>query len=141
MNILFSILLIVAGVLAAYPSIIRSRPDAKDLIDKVMPYQGIIGVVALLWGALNLLRILLHIGMMTMMPAMWFILALAGDGVAILLGVLLGYGLIAQYLLNNNPDARRRGEEWRAKLLARQVNLGWAGIVLGILGLLLPVLM
>ena len=138
---LFSILLIVVGVLAAYPGIIRTRQDAKEILDKILPYQGYIGIAALIWGALNLLRILLHLGMMTMMPAMWLILALAGNAVAVVLGLLLGYGLIAQYVLSNRPDARRRGEEMRSKLLPRQVALGWAGIVLGILGLLLPAMM
>ena len=141
MHWLFSILLIIVGVLAAYPGIVRARPDAKDLLDKLVPYQGWFGIVALVWGAIDLLRILLHLGMMTMMPAMWLILILAGNVVAVLLGLILGYGLIAQYVLSGNPDARRRGEEWRAKLLTRQVALGWAGIVLGILGLLLPALM
>jgi hypothetical protein len=138
---LFSILLVVVGVLAAYPSIVRTRPDAKEILDKILPYQGYIGIVALIWGALNLLRILLHLGTMTMMPAMWLILALAANVVAVLLGLILGYGLIAQYVLSNSPDARRRGEEWRSKLLPRQVALGWAGVVLGIIGLLLPALM
>lgn len=138
---LFSILLVVVGVLAAYPSIVRTRPDAKEILDKILPYQGYIGIVALIWGALNLLRILLHLGAMTMMPAMWLILALAANVVGVLLGLILGYGLIAQYVLSNSPDARRRGEEWRSKLLQRQVSLGWAGVVLGIIGLLLPALM
>jgi len=138
---LFSILLIVVGVLAAYPGIVRARPDAKEILDKILPYQGFIGIVALIWGALNLLRLLLHFGTMSMMPAAWLILALAGNIVAVLLGLLLGYGLIAQYLLNNSPAARQRGEELRSKLLARQVTLGWAGIALGVIGLLLPVLM
>jgi hypothetical protein len=138
---LFSILLIVVGLLGAYPGIVKARPDARDILDKILPYQGIIGVVALIWGLLNLLRVLLHMGMMTMMPAVWFILILAGDLVAVLLGLILGYGLIAKYVLSNSPAARQRGEEFRAKLLARQVALGWAGIILGILGLLLPALM
>ena len=141
MHWLFSILLIVVGLLAAYPGIVRARPDAKQLLDKVVPFQGWLGIIAMVWGAIDLLRILLHLGMMTMMPAFWLILILASNVVAVLLGLILGYGLIAQYVLSGSPDARRRGEEWRAKLLGRQVALGWAGIVLGILGLLLPALM
>src|ERR1700687_2014786 len=141
MHWLFSILLIVVGVLAAYPGIVRARPDAKQLLDKVVPFQGWLGIIAMVWGAIDLLRILLHLGMMTMMPAFWLILILASNVVAVLLGLILSYGLIAQYVLSGSPDARRRGEEWRAKLLGRQVALGWAGIVLGILGLLLPALM
>jgi hypothetical protein len=43
-------------------------------------------------------------------------------------------------VLSNSPDFRRRVDEWRSKLLPRQVALGWLGIVLGILLLLLPAL-
>lgn len=129
---LFLILLIVVGALAAYPGIVQTRPDAKQVLDKILPYQGYLGIAALIWGAFNLLYLMFHLVYLTM-PV---ILALASDIVAVLLGLLLGYGLIAQYLLNNSPDARRRGEEWRSKLLARQVALGWAGIVLGLIGLL-----
>ena len=138
---LFSIILIVVGLLAAYPGIVKTRPDARQILDKITPYQGIIGVVALIWGLLNLLRVLLHLNMFTMMPAVWFILILASDIVAVLLGLILGYGLIAQYVLGNSLSARQRGEDFRAKLLPRQVPLGWAGIILGVLGLLLPALM
>jgi hypothetical protein len=141
MNIIFSILLIVVGALAAYPAIVQSRPDARQILDKALPYQGYIGIAALIWGAINLLRVLLHFGVMTMMPAMWLILILASDIVAVLLGLILGYGLIAQYVLNNSPDARRKGEALRSKLQGRQVALGWSGIALGIIGLLLPILM
>ena len=138
---LFSVLLVVVGLLAAYPGIVRARPDAKDILDKLVPYQGWFGIAALIWGALNILRILLHFGMMSVMPAAWLILILASNIVAVLLGLILGYGLIAQYVLNNSPEARRRGDELRSKLLGRQVALGWAGIALGVIGLLLPVLM
>ncbi len=138
---LFYILLIVVGLLAAYPGIVRARPDAKEILDKILPYQSWIGIAALIWGAVNLLRILFHFGTMTMMPALWLILILAANVAAVLLGLLLGYGLIAQYVLNSSPSARQRGEELRSKLINRQVALGWAGIILGILGLLLPALM
>jgi len=32
--------------------------NARDLIDKLVPYQGAIGVVLLLWGLLDLVRLL-----------------------------------------------------------------------------------
>ena len=141
MHWLFSILLIVVGALAAYTGIVRNWPNLRHGLDKIVPYQGWIGIVALVWGAINLIHLLLHLGMMSMMPAFWLILAIVANVVAVLLGLVLGYGLIAQYLLTNNPDARRKGEGMRAKLARRQIALGWAAIALGVLGLLLPALM
>jgi hypothetical protein len=141
MHWLFSILLIVVGALAAYTGIVRNWPNLRHGLDKIVPYQGWIGIVALVWGAINLIHLLLHLGMMSMMPAFWLILAIVANVVAVLLGLVLGYGLIAQYLLTNNPDARRKGEDMRAKVAGRQIALGWAAIALGVLGLLLPALM
>jgi hypothetical protein len=141
MHWLFSILLIVVGALAAYAGIVRNWPNMRQGLDKIVPYQGILGIVALVWGALQLLHILLHLGGYSMMPTFWLILALAANVIAVLLGLILGYGLIAQYLLTNSPDARRRGEDLRARIAPRQMALGWAAIVLGLLGLLLPMMM
>ena len=141
MHWLFSILLIVVGALAAYTGIVRNWPNLRQGLDRIVPYQGWIGIVALVWGAINLIHLLLHLGMMSMMPAAWLILAIVANVVAVLLGLVLGYGVIAQYLLTNNPDARRKGEDMRAKVAGRQIALGWAAIALGVLGLLLPVLM
>ena len=141
MHWLFSILLIIVGALAAYSGIVRNWPNLRQGLDKILPYQGWFGIVALVWGAVDLIRLLLHLGMMSMMPGLWLILYIAANVVAVLLGLVLGYGLIAQYLLTNNPDARRKGEDLRSRLAARQIALGWAAIALGVLGLLLPILM
>jgi hypothetical protein len=141
MHWLFSILLIIVGALAAYSGIVRNWPNLRQGLDKIVPYQGIFGIVALVWGAVELIRLLLHFGIMSMMPALWLVLYIAANVVAVLLGLLLGYGLIAQYLLTNSPDARRKGEDLRARIAPRQVALGWVAIVLGLLGLLLPILM
>jgi hypothetical protein len=138
LNWLFAILLIFAGALAAYSGLVRTWPNFRQGLDRIMPYKEWFAIPVLIWGIWNLLRILFHLGMMTMLPAMWLIIILVGNAVAVLLGFILGFELIAQYLLTNAPNARRHGEEWRSKLLPRQVALGWAGILLGALLLLLP---
>src|SRR5215813_9301418 len=101
MQWLFSILLIIVGALAAYTGIVRSWPSMRRGLDRIVPYQGAFGIAALVWGVLNLLHILLHLRVWTAMPGLWLVLALAANVVAVLLGLLLGYELIAQYLLTN----------------------------------------
>ena len=59
MHWLFSILLIIVGALAAYPGR-ADWPNFPPGLDKMVPYQGWFGIVALVWGAINLLQILLH---------------------------------------------------------------------------------
>ena len=128
---LFPLLLIVAGVLAASSLIIQKQPNAKDLIAKIVPFQGIIGIILLLWGLINLIRIISYLSLIFQFAPLTGLLALVTLLVSIALGFLLGYGLIAQYALKNT-SAAGSGESALAKLMPIQVPLGILGIVLGI---------
>lgn len=133
MGLLFALLLIVAGILAAASLIVQKQPNAKEMIDKLVPFQGIIGIVLLLYGIYWLLFwILPYLGAWMRMSPILGLGALLASLVAIGLGFLLGYGLIAQYALSNNADAARKGEAMRMKLAGIQGPLGLAGIVLGL---------
>jgi hypothetical protein len=138
MGIVFFIFLIVVGGLAAYPKVIQTWPNGKQLIDKLLPYQAAIGIVALVWGVIGVISLLFsHMRiMLTYFPVRWLIW-MAGYLDAVLLGLLLGYVLIAQYVLASNLDLQRRAEAIRAKLTPRQIQLGIAGMVLGVLGFVL----
>jgi len=46
---------IAGGILAASALIIARKPNAKELIDKLTPYQGWIGVVMFGWGIWEIL--------------------------------------------------------------------------------------
>src|SRR5437764_13531301 len=109
--ILLGILLILAGILAASSLIIQKQPNAQEVISKIVPFQGIIGIILLLWGLYALIFGLLpYLGAwMTLFPIR-AIAALLATLVAIGLGILLGYGLIAQYALSKNAGAARSGE-------------------------------
>jgi hypothetical protein len=125
------------GALAAYPRVVQTWPNGKELIDKLLPYQGAIGIVSLIWGVAEVVRRLARMGVeLRLEPALWLVM-LAGGVVAVLLGILLGYGVIAQHVLGRSPEMQRRGDEIRARLIPRQVQLGMAGMALGVLGFLL----
>ena len=140
-GILFSILLATAGALAVYPRIVQARPDFKQLLDKILPYQGVIGLVVLVWGLLWGLHLLGHLGMMMSYVPVLLLIDIVSCVDGVLLGLLLGYGLIAQYILGNSAEVLRHGENWRSKLAARQTLLGWTGLGLGILGFLMRLVM
>lgn len=131
--VLLGILLIAAGILAAASLIVQKQPNAGEMIKKLVPFQGIIGIILLLWGLYALLfGILPYLGAWMGYAPISGLAALAASLVAIGLGILLGYGLISQYALSKNADAARSGEVVRAKLTGIQVPLGVAGIILGI---------
>ena len=135
--LVIALLLIAAGVLAASSLIVKQQPNAKEMIDKLVPFQGIIGIILLLWGIYWLLFAVFPLmgGWMRYSPlgGLVFLFACLAS---IALGFLLGFSLISKYVLSGSADAARRGEDLRLKLAGIQGPLGLAGIVLGVWALI-----
>jgi hypothetical protein len=132
MALLFALLLIVAGVLGAAALIIKNKPDARELIAKLVPFQGIIGIILLIWSLIMLIRILPYLGAIMQLAPLSALIAIVTLVVAIALGFLLGYGLINQYVLSKNAGAAAGGAGVQAKLATFQGPLGIVAIVLGL---------
>ena len=140
---LSGILLICLGLLAV-PSLILSRkPNAKELFDKIAPFQGWIGIVFMIWGIWDLIQCLtsmdwlsLGIGRVIFLWVLWLCVAI----VEITLGFILGYGLIQKYALSKNEKAAAKGEQMLKKLMPIQGTLGICAIVLGLIFVVLSIM-
>lgn len=133
---ILGISLIILGILAV-PSLLLSRkPDAKELLDKITPYQGWIGLVFCFWGIWGIITAVLN---MSMMSTGW-LLGLAVSVVTAVLGFLLGYGMINQLLLSKNDEAKEKGAALLAKLAPLQGKFGMAAIILGVIYILFRIL-
>ncbi|HWT02232.1 MAG TPA: hypothetical protein VN256_18425 [Pyrinomonadaceae bacterium] len=132
MGVLFALLLIVAGVLGAAALIIKNKPDARELIGKLVPFQGIIGIVLLIFSFIWLIQALQFLGIMLRYATFSGLLLLLTILVGLALGFLLGYGLINQYVLSKNVGAAAGGAGVQAKLASYQGPLGIAAILLGL---------
>ncbi len=71
MGLVSGIWLALLGVLGASNLIIAKKPDAKELIAKMAPYQGWIGAVSALWGVWGIISAVLNLGWMTKAPIYW----------------------------------------------------------------------
>ena len=120
---LSAIIAIIGGIIAASSLIVAKKPNAQELIDKLTPYQGWIGIILLIWSIQGLLGSLRHFS----------IIGIATSGVMFVVGFLLGYGLISKYLLEKNDEAKAKGQALRMKLAKYQVPAGIILIVLGVL--------
>src|SRR5215470_7557295 len=58
MWIITSLILLAGGLLGAANLLIAKRPNARELIDKLVPFAGIIGIIMLLWGLRDLFYVL-----------------------------------------------------------------------------------
>jgi hypothetical protein len=141
---------IAGGIIASSGFIVKRRPDAQQLIDKLLPYQGWIGVVMFFWGIWESISVVTHLGLLATMPLRWIFWALSGTA-DLLVGFLLGFGLIVKYAFKAEPQpvavgaggatssggasnaALERATKVRARLVAIQAPLGLLAIVMGVL--------
>jgi len=128
---IYGITLILLGLLAIPSLVLAKKPDAKELFDKVAPYQGWIGLVFAIWGLWGIISCILNIGYLTDWPIYW-ITWLTVSVVEAGLGFILGYGMISKYALSKNPQAAEKGEQLLKKLMPLQGTLGIVAIGLGI---------
>lgn len=123
---------IAGGALAASGFIINRKPDAKELIDKLVPYMGWIGIVLFGWGVWETIAVIRHAGMLGSFPLRWVFWASVAFA-DITVGFILGFSLISKYALSKNELALAKGQALRAKLMKIQVPLGLFAILMGVL--------
>ena len=128
---IYGITLILLSIIAV-PSLILSRkPNAKELLEKVEPFQGWIGLIFCVFGIWGIIQALLHMGWLTTVP-IWWLTLLAGSVVQAGLGFMLGYPMINKLLLTNNAAAQDKAERLRTKIAPQQGRLGVLGIIVGV---------
>lgn len=116
--------LFVLGVLGAANLIIAKKPDAKELIAKVAPYQGWMGVAGVFYGVHE---IIFAVGFTEMLgaglfPMLLWVTYVAAGGLQILLGFLLGVGTVKSFI--KSPAALEKMAQVQAKLAPFQGTLG-----------------
>lgn len=133
MELINALVLIAGGILAVSGLIVAKKPDAKQLIDKLVPYQAIIGVVLLVFGVINLLRALGNhlISMVGHFPLLG--LTILGMTVtSILLGFMFGMPQIAKWIPGEGA-AEQKGLLLSQRLAPFQVMIGIIGLVSALL--------
>jgi len=121
------LLLIVGGILAISALIVAKKPDAKELLDKLVPYQAMIGVALLAVGVLDLLGHLGDVLRLLRDEPVHGIVWLAVIVTSILLGFMFGMTQIAKWL-PGHAAAEQKGRELSNKLAPFQVIIGLIGL-------------
>ena len=136
MELINALVLIVGGILAVSGLIVAKKPDAKELIDKLVPYQAIIGIALLALGIVNLVRWLgNHVFTLLRVAPLFGLTVLAMIFASILLGFMFGMPQIAKWLPGEG-GAEQKGMELSKKLAPYQVIIGIIGLVAALLMLL-----
>jgi hypothetical protein len=135
MELINALLLVAGGILAVSSLIVAKKPDAQKLIDKLVPYQAVIGIALLAFGIVNLLRLLDHLGGLLRAYPMFAMTLLALCVTSILLGFMFGMPQISKWIPGENA-AEQKGMELSKKLAPYQVIIGLIGLASALLWLL-----
>ena len=135
MDVLNAIAVILGSILAISGLIIAKKPDAKQLIDKLSPYQAIIGVAMIALGIVNFVRFLPYISDSFKVNLLFAASILAMLGVSVILGALFGMPQIAKWIPGDSP-AEQKALELSKKVAPFQVILGLVGLVSSLVYLL-----
>jgi hypothetical protein len=129
MGLVGGIWLALLGVLGASNLIIAKKPDAKELIAKMAPYQGWFGAVSAIGGVWMIISSVLSIGWLTTIPIYWGTY-LASGILQASLGLLLGIGTLKTFI--KDPKAQEKMDQTVAKLAPKQGVLGLIAIGVGV---------
>lgn len=128
---IWGISLVLLSIIAVPSLVLAKKPNAKELLEKVEPYQGWIGMVFCFWGIWGIISAILNLGWLTTAP-IWWVTFLAGNIISAALGFMLGFGLINKYFLSKNADAKAKADNLREKIAPKQGKLGLVGIAVGV---------
>jgi len=117
------------GILAAPNLIISKKPEAKEIIAKIAPYQGWIGAGSAVWGLIKVFQTFKYFDWFSVIPV-GVITMVVSALLTLALGLLLGIGVIKTFV--SSEGAKAKIDEMMAKLAAKQGILGLLGIIVGI---------
>jgi hypothetical protein len=136
MGIVNGLFLILLGALCIPSLVAQKSPNAKALLDKVVPFQGIFGFIVFIWGIWVIIQIILNlswIGLLFPRGLIFWITILVDGLLSLAGGAILGWGLIQKHLLGKAPeDVKAKAEASFAKLVAFQPKIGIAAIIFGL---------
>jgi hypothetical protein len=136
MGILFPILVIIAGILAASSVVIQKLPDSAEYINKIKPYEGFIGAGSLIMGAFTLFSFTRILASPFLIMAGTFTCIVS----SLIMGFLLGYPVLQDLFLDDLGEAsRKKSEDIYEKLTPYKVTSGLVGIGAGLTILLLNI--
>ena len=131
-SIVFELLLIMGGIVGASALIVAQKPDAKAILDKLVPFQALIGVLLLaiglvfffMTGPLNAFKAISA----NPLPA-------AANLVGILVAVVLGFVFALPQIISITGQ-EQRANELAQKIFPFQILLGLIAAACGVVGLL-----
>ena len=140
-NIITAIVLIIGWILASYGLVIKKAPDLKKEYDKIIPYQGFVGLILLImWivDFINIFNILWTFKSSVLIGLLW----LATMFTKLILWFVLSFWLFTKYFVTAAPKkkgkkSKKAEADWIQKTNGIYNTLTNIQIPFGILAILL----
>lgn len=135
MGLILGIVSVLLGVLAASSYIVARADGAEELIAKLRPAQGVLGIIGCAYGLYYLVTFAFaSLGKFSTFPILAIVTGLGTSAVLAATGFLMGFSMISN-MLASSREAQRKADELYETLSTWQVPLGFAAIVLGVLAI------
>ncbi len=128
-----SSVLIVAWIIAASWFITKKIPSMKGFIDKIMPYQGWLWLLLLIWFVFDLISLLGYIWPLFEVSVLAAIISIIAIATELVVGFILWYNLIVEHVLSKSKTAKEKAAKIKNKLIAYEAIFGFMAIILWIL--------
>ncbi len=126
----YGLWLAVLGILAAPHIIVSRKPEAKEWIDKLVPFQGWMGVISTVWGIIALIRFLTNLQWVKHWPVLALITTIVYILLFLILGILLGLNVMKSFV--KDEDSKAKIDNMVSKLSPQQGTFGLVGLIVGI---------
>lgn len=134
-----SIILILGGLFACYGLIVANLPSIKAEFDKVIPYQGVLGILLLLLWLWDLVLL----GRLIELFQNSFILGvvqLAGTLSKFVLWFVFTYALVVKYVLTAKTETKEYVTKTYKTLVVVQVPFGIIAVLVGLVGVVFSII-
>ena len=134
-----SIVLIIAWLFACYGLIVANMPTLKDDFDRIIPLQGMIGLILLILGLRDLFLIKQLITLFGN-SLLLGIIQLAWTVSKFVLWFVFTYGLLVKYVLTAKTDTKEKITQAYKTLAMVQVPFGIIAIIVGCIGIVFNII-
>jgi len=133
LSVVFELLLILGGVIACSGLIVAKKPDARAILEKLVPFQAMIGILMIIMGVVFLIAIgpIAAFKAISANP-----LPAAANLVGILIAIILGFLFALPQIISMAPGQEQRARELAEKIIPFQILLGLGAAACGLIGLL-----
>ena len=121
----FLIALLAAGIFAILDLIKKQSKEAGEVLEKITPYAGYIGIGLIVFSIWNLFDVLRVFGLFIQVLPLTTIVLLAGLIGGVLLGIMQSLGLLKSWKILNEEA----GTKVEGKLIPFRIPLGFIAII------------